>query len=53
MYTEDDLPEDYYTETEMKEIETINIGTESKARKRFQKQNSFRRQSFVRPRTGS
>ena len=36
MYTEDmheDLPEAHYTETELKEIETMYIGTVSEARK--------------------
>ena len=36
-----------------REIEIMYMGTESKARKRFQKNNSFRRQPFVRPRSGS
>ena len=42
IYTEDtemdvDLPEDHYMESEMKKMETIFIGTESEAQKRFQK----------------
>ena len=40
MYTEDmdeDLPEDHYTE---KELETMYMGTESEARKRFQRNGS-------------
>ena len=50
MYTEDDdLPEDHYTETEMEEIEKMFMGMESEARKRFQKQNSFRRWPFMKP----
>ena len=43
MYTEDmdeDLPEEHSTE---KELETMYMGTESEARKRFQRQGSFRR----------
>ena len=46
MYTEDmdeDLPEDHYTETEM---EIMYMGTESEARKRFQRNGSYRRQPF-------
>ena len=53
MYTEDmdeDLPEDHYTE---KELETMYIGTESEACKRFQRNNSYRRQPFERPRSSS
>ena len=53
MYTEDDLPEDNYTETELKENETMYMGTESEARKRYQRQGPSRRQSFVRQRSGS
>ena len=45
MYTEEDLPDDYYTETEMEEIETMYMGTESEARKRYQRQGPPRRQS--------
>ena len=30
-----DFPEDPYTESEIKEMETIFIGTKSEARKRF------------------
>ena len=42
------LPSTYYTETEKAEIEAMYMGTESEARKRFQRNNSFsrRRQSF-------
>ena len=41
------LPATYYTEAETKEIEAMYMGTESEARKRFQRNNSFgqRRQS--------
>ena len=40
MYAEDmedkeDLPPHQYTETEMKDMETLFMGTESKVRKRF------------------
>ena len=40
MYTEDvemdeNLPGDCYTESEMKEMETMFMGTESEARRRF------------------
>ena len=48
MYTEsvpDNLPETHYTESE---LEVIYIGMESKARKRYQRQGSWRRQSFDR-----
>ena len=47
MFTET-LPSTYYTETEKAEIEAMYMGTESEARKRFQRNNSFniRRQSF-------
>ena len=53
MYTEDmymdvDLPEDHYTESEMKEIETMYMGTESEARKGFQRNGPYRRQPFQR-----
>ena len=44
MYTEEDykeLPEDHFTETEMREIETMYIGTESKARKKFQRSGPY------------
>ena len=53
MYTEDmdeDLPEDHYTE---KELETMYMGTESEAHKRFQRNGSYRRQLFGRPRSSS
>ena len=51
MYTEDvemdeDLPEDCYTESEMKEMETMFMGTESEARKRFQRNGPYRPRSF-------
>ena len=44
----DDLPKSYYTTSELEEIETMYMGTESEAKKRFQRKNSFnqRRQSF-------
>ena len=56
MYTEDmekdkDLPEDHYTESELKEMETLYLGTESKARKRFQRNGPYRQSSFSRPRS--
>ena len=40
MYTEDmemdvDLPEDHYTDSEMKDMETMYMGTKSEAQKRF------------------
>ena len=53
MYTEDmdeDLPEDHYTE---KELEMMYIGTGSEACKRFQRNGSYRRQPFGRPRSSS
>ena len=58
MYTEDmdinvDLPEDHYIESEMKEIETMYMGTESEARKRFQRNDPYRRQSFQKQRSSS
>ena len=51
MYAEDmeedkDLPEDHYTESELKEMETLYMGTESKARKRFQRNGPHRRPYF-------
>ena len=51
MYTEDmemdvDLPEDHYTDSEMKEMETMYMGTESEAQKRFQRSGPYQRQSF-------
>ena len=58
MYTEDmemdvDLPEDHYTESEMKEMEMMYMGTESEARKRYQRNGLYRRQSFQRQRSSS
>ena len=53
MYTEDmdeDLPEDHYTE---KEMEMMYTGTESEARKRLQRNSSYRRQPFGRQRSNS
>ena len=46
MYTEDmeidvDLPDDHYTESEMKEMETMYMGTKSEARKRFQRNGPY------------
>ena len=43
MYTEDDLPEDHYTKTDMEEIDTMYIVTESEARKRYKRQGPPRR----------
>ena len=51
MYTEDmdeDLPEDHYRESGNKEMETMYMGTESEAQKRFQRNGPYRRQSFQR-----
>ena len=54
MYTEDKLPETHYTRSELQEIETMYMGTESESRKRYQRQGSYRRQSFDRrQRSGS
>ena len=56
MYTEDryeDLPETHYTETELQEIDTMFMGTESEARKRYQRNGSYRRQSFGRQKSNS
>ena len=53
MYTEDrdeDLPEYHYRE---KELEIMYMGTESEARIRFQRNDSYRRQPFGRPRSSS
>ena len=43
MYTEI-LPKTYYTEAEQKEIEAMDMGTESEARKRYQGNHSFSQQ---------
>ena len=57
MYTKDrekmdeDLPDNHYTEAEMEEMETMFMGTESKARRRFQKNGPYRPRS--RPRSFS
>ena len=56
MYTEDvemneNLPDDHYTESEMKEMETMFMGAESEARKRFQRNGPYRPISFSRPRS--
>ena len=57
MYTEDRdemdkcLPNDHYTEAEMEEIDTMFMGTESEARKRFQKNGPYRPRSFSKPRS--
>ena len=40
MFTET-LPRTHYTEAEQAEIEAMYMGTESEARKRFQRGNSF------------
>ena len=51
MYAEevhDHLPKTYYTRSELEDIETMYMGTESEARKRYQRLGSFRRQSFDR-----
>ena len=56
IYTEDvneELPEDHYTEAELREIETMYMGTESEARKRFQRSGPYRRQSSARQRSES
>ena len=37
------LPRTHYTEREQSEIEAMNMGTESEARKRFQRGYSFNR----------
>ena len=55
MYTEDineELLENHYMETELREIKTIYIGTESEAGKRFQRSGPYRRQYFGRQRSG-
>ena len=55
MYTKDgekvdeDLSDNHYTEADMKEMETIFMGTKSKARRRFQKNCPYRPRS--RPRS--
>ena len=58
MYSEDmemdvDLPEDHYMESEMKEMETIYMGTESEAPKTFQRNDPYHRHSFQRQRLSS
>ena len=51
LYGEEDLPDNCYTEEDMEEIETMYMGTESEARKRYQRKGPpSRRQSFSRPR---
>ena len=53
MYSEDmdeDLPEDHYTE---KELEMMYMGAESEACKMSQRNSSYRRQPFGRPRSNS
>ena len=47
----EDLPDDCYTESEMKEMDTMFMGTESEARKRFQRNGPYRPRSFSRPRS--
>ena len=49
MEKDEDLPEDHYTESELKEMETLYMETESEARKRFQRNGPYRRSSFSRP----
>ena len=54
MYTEDvemdeNLPDNHYTELEMKEMEMMFMATESEARKGFQKNGPYR-SAFTRPR---
>ena len=47
MYAEDvhdHLPKTYYTRSELEDIQTMYMGTNSEARKRYQRQGSFRRQ---------
>ena len=56
MYTEDSeevLPQDQYSESELKDIDTMYMGTKSEARKRFQRNGQYRRQSFQRLRSSS
>ena len=54
MYTEDgdkmdeDLPDDHYTKAEMKEMEMMFMGTESKARRRFPKNGPYTPRSIPR-----
>ena len=43
-----DLPKEHFRE---KELETMYMGTESEARRRFQRTGPYRRQSFGRPRS--
>ena len=50
---DEDLPDDYYTEAKMKEIETMYIGTESMVHKRFQRSGPYGRQFFARLRSRS
>ena len=57
MYTEDghdNLPETHYTKSELEEIETMYMGTESEAQKRYQRKGSYRKWFFDRrQRSGS
>ena len=53
MYTEDvemdeDLPDDRYTKSEMKEMETMFMGTEREAEKRVQRNGPYSSRSFSR-----
>ena len=56
MYMEDvemdeNLPDNHYTESEMKDMETMFMGTESEARKRFKRNGPYRPRSFSRQRS--
>ena len=58
MYTDSKLPETYKTKYTETELEALYMGTESEARKRFQRQGCFKRRelfdqrSTSRPRSG-
>ena len=58
MYTDPKLPETHETKYTESELEALYMGTESEARKRFQRQGSFRstelfdRRLTLRPRSG-
>ena len=45
---DEDLPDDHHTKAEMKEMETMFMGTESEARMRFQKNGADRPRSRLR-----
>ena len=57
IYTDPKLPETHETKETESELEALYMGTESEARKRFQRQGSFRRRelfdrrSTLRPRS--